>query len=386
MRAILLALPWLLFPISVAQEEASGADTLAGLSHADLMSLAVQSAASGDWNSALMAVERSLDNEEFLDELQVAEVHYARGWLLSQPPVFAALEALRNQPDAGADVDGNSQPAQMRPYHVPLGDFAQTRTLAGPVELRLRAIYNLGCLHLFDGEDWRSRIPEIAENGGAAQSLPGMAAPGSPALGSSGMGGAGQESNSEEEPPDPLEEARKAYGRSMAWLIERLQADWRHVDTRANLELIQRRLGELDDIEKQRQEEQEEEEDGEQQEGEDGEQQEGEDGEQQEGEDGEQQENDEPQGGDQEGENQDSKKEEPEPGEEQKQEEQQEGEQGEEQETPKPHEGNPEKAERHLTREEVMRLLDKLSEMEEQYRAFQEAMRAARRIPVERDW
>ena len=370
MRAFLLALVWLLFPLATAQEEESGPDDLAGLSHAGLMNRAIQSAASGDWNSALMAVERSFENEEFLDELQVAEAHYARGWLLSQPPVFAALEALRNQPDAGADVDGDFQPAEVRPYHVPLGDFAQTRTLAGPVELRLRAIYNLGCLHLFDGEDWRSRIPEIAENGGAAQGLPGLAAPGSSTLGSSGMGGAGQESDSEEEPPDPLEEARKAYRRSMAWLIERLQADWRHVDTRANLELIQRRLRELDDIEKQRQEEQEEEGDGEQQEGEDGEQQE----------------NDEPQGGDQEGENQDSKKEEPEPGEEQQPEEQQEGEQGEEQEAPKPHEGSPENAERHLTREEVMRLLDKLSELEEQYRAFQEAMRAARRIPVERDW
>ena len=43
-------------------------------------------------------------------------------------------------------------------------------------------------------------------------------------------------------------------------------------------------------------------------------------------------------------------------------------------------------SERHLTREEVMRLLDKLAELEAQGEALQAQLREARRVSVARDW
>ncbi len=379
-----ILLPLLLVTLSgVAQEASLEKKT----SHSDLMRRAILSAAAQEWPRALMTVDQALKDEELLDELQVAEAHYMRGWLFAQPRVFETLMEAQAAAAAQAVQAGDEEPpnplSTTRPYHLPIGDFDQTRTLAGPNDLRSRAIYNLGCVHLFDGEDWRSQIPEIAgANGQAQANMPGM--PG--ASGAPGNGGAASE---EEQPPDPLEEARKSYSRSMSWLLERLKLDWRDEDTRANLELIQRRLRELDEIEKQREQEQQDQQDQQdQQEGD-----EDQDGEPQENEDqeGEQQESDENQEGDPEDQEPgDQEQEEPKPGEgdKEQEQEQQQPEEGQEQEqqAPQPHEGNPENAERHMTREEVMRLLDKLSQMEEEYRQFQEAMRAARRIPVERDW
>ena len=43
-------------------------------------------------------------------------------------------------------------------------------------------------------------------------------------------------------------------------------------------------------------------------------------------------------------------------------------------------------AERHLTREEVMRLLDKLADIDEEGELLRQLLKKAERIPVEKDW
>ena len=347
-----------------------------GRSHAELMDDAIRAVARGDWGSALHASTVVLLLEDEMDELQVAEAYYLQGFVLGQEPVTELLQKAEN---ARAEEAGE-EPRLLRAYLGGLPGFEQARVLAGRGDLRLRAIYNLGCIHLLDADAWRAEIPEIAEAQGGGQGAPAM--PGMPGMpGMSPAGAAG------EEPPDPLVRARKGYLGAKDWLIQRLKADWRDEDTRSNLELIQRRLRELDEIEKQREEqqqEQEQEEGDENQEGEEDQDNE-EDGESQDSEnqeqDGNSDDSNEGQEGDQQQEPNDSGE-----GEKPEEQEQQQPDEGQEEQAPQPHEGNPENAERHLTREEVMRLLDKLSQMEDEYRALQESLRAARRIPVERDW
>lgn len=383
----LLGLALLATGLAPAQEpdrDAQGEDPLADLGHAELMKRALLSIATQDSPSAFAAVERSLERSDLHDDVQVAEAHFARAWLLAQPSFREAFEAML----ASADEEKRAELEKARAALVPLGDFLGARALAGPGDLRRRAVYDLGWCHLADGEEWRAQIPEISGAQGQGGAIPGMP-PGMTGPGAGAASGADGE-----EPPDPLEEARKAYGEARGWFVERLRDDWRDEDTRANLELIVRRLRELDEIEKQREEQQSQEQDDSQESSDqDGEPQENE--EDQESQDGEEQEESNQEGDPENQEPSDSQGDQEEqqdpsdPGEGEEEHEQpqpEEGQEGDEQEAPRPHEGNPENAERHLTREEVMRLLDKLSEMEEEYRAFQEAMRAARRIPVERDW
>jgi len=345
MKRILVLAGVLLLGVAPEDDERTHQERMRGL---------LVSAADGDWEAVLAAIEPSLTGEGFT-ELQVAEAYYARGFFMAQ--LAPAAESL-------APEDPAADPVNVR--LAPLGDFEQTRTLAGPGALRLAAIYGLGWVHLSDGEAWRAQIPEIsAAQPGAQSAAPGAALPGMPPSG-------GAAAADEEDAPDPLEEARAGYVRAKEWFVERLRADWRDADTRANLELIQRRLAELDAIEEERERQQQEQEQQDQEGNEEQDQDEGEDGE--EGEQKDDQEGSSPK--DQE------TPQDPEEGEPQEQPQEEPGQEGEDK--PQPHEGPPE--ERHLTREEVMRLLDRLSEMEDEYRAFQEAMRAARRIPVERDW
>ena len=177
--------------------------------------------------------------------------------------------------------------------------------------------------------------------------------------------------------PDPLQTARAAYLAAKEPLIERLRADWRDEDTRANLELIQRRLAELDEIERRREEQRQEQQQDQDQQG---------DGE------GEGDGSEDPSEGEAEGEESspadgsgDPNQTQPGQGEEEPQ----------TQAAPRPAEGEGEArsgtdpselAERHLTREEVMRLLDKLGELEEAGAELEARLREARRIPVDRDW
>ena len=224
--------------------------------------------------------------------------------------------------------------------------LARARAEAGPGLLRLGATYDLGVLHLEEGELYRAQIPELS-NGAVAPP------PAAPADG--------------EEQEDPLDLARAQYLKARAWFIERLSLDWRDADTQANVELVQRRLRELDELERQREEQEQEEQ----------EQQEG-DGESEEGEEGEESSEDEEQSGEDSQDNAEGEREPEEPeGSEGEEEEEQEGEE-EESET--------EAEELHLTQEEMQRLLDALREIEEEGEDVQEALRRVGRQGVDRDW
>lgn len=289
----------------------------------------------GAWDEALAGAERLVADatEHGLREWQLAEAQFARGVVL----------ARRDQEHPSEAGFASAVPA-----------FESARALAGPGRLRLDATYDLGLVHLFEAERWRAQIPELA---GAP---PAGAAP-------------------DASQPDPLQTARAAYLAAKEPLIERLRADWRDEDTRANLELIQRRLRELDEIERQREEERQQEEQQNQQGEGEGEPDENQD-EQGDGEDSEQVPSEENQ---RDPESEDESRD-PGEGEQNNETEEVERPEGAQEEVPPPAPSEPQ--ERHLTREEVMRLMDKLAELEEQARALQQALQEARRIPVERDW
>lgn len=249
---------------------------------------------------------------ERLPDRDLAEVRFARGLLL------ARLEGV---------VDAERE-------------FELVRALAGPGDLRHTAIYALGLLDLAAAETIRAKIPEIA---GTPATPPGPPVPGAQPA---------------EDEPDPLDLARKIYLASREHFVERMRLDWQDEDTRANLELIVRRLRELDEIERQREEEEEQNQDQQDQESE-GEPQDGE-SEESEGED--------PQ-------NQESEQE----GEEQPPEDESEMDEGE------PQDSEPEEpTEVHLTEEQMMQLLKALEDSEEAQEAIKQQMSRPR--PGDRDW
>ena len=314
----------------------------------------------GDAALALSLADQLLAEAEelALPERTRAELHFARGLAL------AALAEEGAAVQGGEDLPGTDRLAAT-------DAFQSARALAGPGALRLDATYDAGTVHLLEAERLRATIPEIAGAAGAPPPLP-------PPSGSSGAPAA--------QPPDPLPLARAAYLAARAVRVERLRADWRDPDTRANLELVQRRLRELDALEEERrQQQQEQQQQDPGQQGEDAEQPpEGEDGEEQpqEGEpsEGEPKDGDEPrepqEGADpEEREPQPQEPSESEPG----------PETAEAPADPQPAKGEVD-AERHLTREEVLRLLDRLQDLEQEAQSLRAALREARRIPVERDW
>ena len=325
-------------------------------SYEELMTTAVAATGRGDWTGAAGELKRLLEADERLSERQRAEVHFAVGLVQS----FHELE--------------RPAPASQGGFTHAAGAFDSARALAGPGRLRLDATYDLASAVLHHAERWRSEIPEIAQAAGTPTPPP-PAPPAPPA-----PTGGPPPASADEAPPDPLAQARAAYLEARERLIERLRADWRDADTRADLELVWRRLRELDEIERQRQEQQQE--GGEESDGEEG--QEGEEnpeedsgsegsessGDQDEGEDGEPQ--------DPEQDPEDS----PEPDGEPRA--------PETTEAPRPEDGEArgrkQPAERLLTREEVMRLFDKLEQLEKEGEALRAALGRARRIPVERDW
>ncbi len=244
--------------------------------------------------------------------------------------------------------------------------FQSARALAGSGELRRRATYDAGVVDLQEGERRRAQIPEVAQRSGAG-APPALATP--PALAPVPAPGATPAPGAP--PEDPLPAARAAYERARATLCERLRSDWKDADTRANLELVQRRLHELDEIERQR-EEQEKQQEEQQQDQQQGQDQEPQDDSQ--GEDGDQEQKQ------QQADAKDAQR--PDAGELQPPAEQ--GAPAEEQDPAQA--GEPEDAERHLTREEVLRLLDRLAELEAQGKALEARLRQARRETVEKDW
>lgn len=233
-----------------------------------------------------------------------------------------------------------------------LEDLSLARSSGGAGAVRRDAVYALGTLNLMVGEVLRQQIPEISGAPPTPSSPPG--------------GGQGEEA------PDPLVVARTAYSLARAHLIERLRLDWRDGDSRANMELVQRRLRELDAIERQREEQSQEPEDN------------------QEGEPSDEEQESESQDSDQESEsgdpnndpNEESETEEPEePGEPQEQESEENGEDGAEE-----SEAKAEPEELQLTQEELERLLGILRDHEEEGERLREALLRQRRVKVEKDW
>lgn len=218
--------------------------------------------------------------------------------------------------------------------------LGSARAQAGPGVIRLDSTYDLGVLHLVEGERFRAVIPELS--GGA----PAPAPPGPDG----------------EEAPDPLEAARANYLMAREWFVERLILDWRDEDTRANTELVQRRLRELDEIERQR-EEREAEEPQDSQEPQEG------DG------DGEESSDEEQDPGEDSAESAEGEREPQDPGD---------GEQPPAEEAEDAEDAEPEEV--HLTEEEMQRLLEALREIEEEGEAVQEALRRIGRQNVDRDW
>ncbi len=253
--------------------------------------------------------------------------------------------------------------------------FQRARSLAGPGELRGEAGYQLATRALLDGELFRSKIPEISGAQGApgtSSAAPGgsplpQGLPGLPGL-SNAAGGAAQE-------PDPLTLARAAYQRARERFIERLRDDWRDSDARANTELVQRRLKELDEIEKRRKEEQKKQEQQQKQDQKDKQDQEQQDKDKQ---------------------DQNDKQDEKKPDEQPKPDEQQKKPEDEKKpEDQKPDEKKDEKApqpqqtqaeQRELSKEEMTRLLDLLKEREDQWKKLQQQLQHARRGKVKKDW
>jgi hypothetical protein len=255
--------------------------------------------------------------------------------------------------------------------------FQSARSLAGPGELRLASIYNLGVNALLDGEEQRAKIPEIQGGQAAPQAAPPAAAPGAP-----GAPGAPPA-------PDPLDLARAAYLRAKTHFIERVRAAWDDADTRANIELVQRRLKELDEIQKKREEQKKKDE----QEKQDEKDQKDKDekknpSDQKKDDEKEQQKKDDDSekkdpNSEEKSENEKKDKEEPpKPEDAEKKDEKPEDQKAEEQ-KPQPSEETLEKL---LTKEEMMRLLDVLKQHEEEYEKLKAQMRQARRAKVKKDW
>lgn len=113
-------------------------------------------------------------------------------------------------------------------------DFESVRARAHGA-LRMDGMYGLGWLDLDLAETLYLTIPETT--GASLDPL-------SPGFQPSAAGG--------DEGPDPLELAKAAYGLSLEHFLERLALDWRDADTRANVELIQRRLRRIEEIEEKR--------------------------------------------------------------------------------------------------------------------------------------
>lgn len=247
--------------------------------------------------------------------------------------------------------------------------FERARLLAGPGSLRLDATYDQGLLAFGAGEEQRAKLPEISGQQAPPPTLPPTAAPGAKAP----------------EPPDPLQLARAAYLAARERFVERLQLDWRDADTQANVELVQRRLRELDEIEKKREEEKKQEQEQKDQQDKDKQDQDKQDSSQdkdkQKDDSKDQQKPDEPkqQDPEQDPETDEQKQDEPKPDE------------------PKPDEAeDPQDAQKpepvdpqdqpKMSKEEELQLRERLKRIEEIQQELQERLKRMRKISVEKDW
>jgi hypothetical protein len=298
--------------------------------------------ATGGWSEGVLAqFEGPLEwlGVETRTSADRAEVHYARGFVLHE---LARREESRES-------------------------FGKARVLAGPGPTRLDAVYDLGTSALLEGEEWRAKIPEIS--GAQTPPAPGPAVP--PAGSGSPIPGAQPPA-----PEDPLPRAKAAYLEAREHLVERLRSDWQDADSRANAELVMRRLREIEKIEKQREEEQKQQQQQQpQDQKKDPQQNQGQDKPQ-----GDQQKQEKPE--DQKPDEQKDK-----PPEEKKDESKPEDASKDDSSKNEPPKDPASKPEEHqLTKEEVQRLLDKLAEHEKEGEEVHERLQRLRRVPVKRDW
>jgi hypothetical protein len=248
--------------------------------------------------------------------------------------------------------------------------FHKARGLAGSQPLGLDAIYDAGTFRLQGAEALRLEIPEVREKLKLPPLQPQQPQPAMPSA--PGQAAPGQASQGGEPAPDALEVARGAYVAAREDLVERLRADARDRDTRANLELIQRRLRELDELQKKREEEQQQKQEQQENDPQQKDQQDKQDPKDQQKQDPQQ--NQDPQKQDQEQQDEQQQDEQPKP-EEQKQDEE------------KPAEPDPKDVkEMQLSPEEIVRLLDQLQKIEEQAEQVRAQLRERRRVPVKKDW
>ena len=230
-------------------------------------------------------------------------------------------------------------------------DFTRVVGLAGPGELRLAASFDAGAVVLAVAEAKRSE-------------LQGPQVPGGPA---------------EAAPEDPIAAQRALYLAAREALVERLRLDPSDADTRADLELVVRRLRELDQLEEERQEQEQQQQPSDepsdtkdQPSEQDQESEEGQQDSEQESKDGESKEDSE------------SKPQEP------SEAEREPTETGEPDESKPPTEGAEPRPSQEplgeLSKEELARLMDRLIEMEAQQAELERRLRKAGHQPVERDW
>lgn len=260
--------------------------------------------------------------------------------------------------------------------------FARAGGLCAPGPLRLAAWYDAGTVELGIAEELFLRIPEVRK----ARGMPALPAPS--ATGASGPTTAGTPGpgaapgaaapSASQDPNADLDQASDAYRVAQTSLVLRLRAERGDEDTRANLELIRRRLRQLDELRRQREEQKPEpKEDPQSQDSKDGEPP-------KDSKDGEPPKDpkDEPQ---------DPSKQDPKPSEPPKPTDPKDEAKPEDAKESKPESSAPQDPaqpgeERELSKEEVLRLLDQLQAIEQEARELEAKIRARRRAPVEKDW
>ncbi len=323
-------------------------------------------AEAGETDAAVLIAERLIAPGSIAR--QVEDLTRAEGW---RPRVGRALESVADRlellgpPPAvraeaqfarGVALDLAARAAQdeaeraLRREQARLA-FESARLLAGPGALRLDATYAQGWIALAAAEEQRAKIPEIS-----GQPVPPPAA--APVPDPAGA----------PKPPDALALARAAYLGARERFIERLRLAWRDPDTQANVELIQRRLRELDEIEQKRKQEQEQQKQDEKQ---DPKQDEKQDPNQDKSKDPQKSEEPKPQDPGEDKQEPDPKESEPKP------------DPKDEKTEPKPADAQNVQA---MSKEEMMQLLERLERIEEVQRELQEKLKRMRRAAVEKDW
>lgn len=286
-----------------------------------------------------------------------AELWFAKG----------VVHELAEKP-AGADVAKSRAAAEEA--------YAQALALAGSLDVGRDALYDLGTLALRIGEEERAKLPEVSGKSAAA-APPMMSAPG----------------GADAKAPDPLELARAAYMKARAHYVDRLKVGALDPDTQANTELVMKRLRELDEIQKKREEQKKKDE----QKKNDEQKNDKKDNKDQDKQDKDKQKQDQKDKQDKQDSKDKSDKQEPpkdpqadekdkkdekKPEDAKPDEKKPDEKDAKKQPQPDPNEQKPQE----MSKEQMTQILDRLQQLEDQSKKIQEQLRAARRAKVKKDW